>query len=400
MTPLVPCRIRALLLSGVIFTISIRRFVYSYYSILDGKSSSVMIQKGLFKQHPRQISFDEAKKCPDKLDWRHKYYIEDIQAFRLQLCCWIDNIWWAELLHGWRFNETHLNMKGGQVWQNVHNLTLPGFELMVSKCPGGRIVLGEVVGSNRLNCTLEFGSILTLTQSEDYLPEFNQWYIMCYQINRMSYYHGSRTIKSMDYWNHKSRTMRQNAKDKDECVVCDLDQFCTNHGRCRDKFMQIEIVNATLTSLTLLITLGAVPFDSEISVKVQEGYRRHNNLIYSNRFLSKLKTDTQADAVSDFYTVLTEQLGGLKPDKWYTVTVCMHVKTPMDFMARYPNLVLNIPSDHEFCLKEESRTLWSRKKSSVVKLDAQIYYLLLAIYVCKNFYDAYVYFESRHYNIQ
>lgn len=260
--------------------------------------------------------------CLRRLIWHEKYFFDDTQSFRLQICCNVTRLWLAQLTSDWRLDS----MFGDRRWKNIDNLTLPGFDLLLSKC-GNQTMLGQIVNDN---CKQERGTIITLAQSRDQLPEFDQWYVTCYELR-------------VDYRNPSSM-----------CNVCKLDKFCTNHGRCREKFLQTEVVNATLNSFTVLLHVGDIPFDAQVNIVVSDAIEPYNTVTNERKKQIHFKSFPAAPKNK----TLAYKLNDLRIDTWYTVNVCMIVWTPSAFVYRYPNI--SLPNEHVFCLKDEGRTLWKK----------------------------------------
>lgn len=281
--------------------------------------------------------------CPKRLLWHEKSFYDDTQSFRLQICCNVTRLWLVQLMFDWRLASSYNG--GDWQWKNVETLTLPGFDLILSKCDN-QTMLGDIVNPN---CKQERGKIITLSQNADQLSEFDQWYVMCYE------------------WIYDKDSQRR-------CVICRLDKFCTNHGRCRDTFINVEVVNATLSSFTVLLHVGDIPFGAQINVEASNAYQQVYSL--SSKASGSLNNVTKKDVhYKSFLSAprnktLVYNVTNLKSDSWYHVNVCMIVRTPSWFRSTYPNI--NLPDEHIFCIKDEGRTSYKRylsKGAQILRCD-------------------------------
>lgn len=251
--------------------------------------------------------------CPNSLQFRETVYIDETQTFSLRLCCNITRLWFGQLN-----NEWNLLPVPGLQWIRLENLTMPGFDLLVSKCHDDEpYVLGELMGPG---CHSLRGNIVTLTKAVDRLPEFDQWYITCFEVQQTS------------------------LNSHSPCKICRLSMYCTHQRRCKDKFLHREIVNASLTSITIVLNVGNLPFEAEILTEVTQTSNNKNS-----------STDVGAHYTNSVTAPrnrsLKYEIDGLKLNTWYQISTCAIVKTPAHFRLAHPNIPL--PAEEKFCLAVE-----------------------------------------------
>uniref|UniRef100_A0A915HFK0 Uncharacterized protein n=1 Tax=Romanomermis culicivorax TaxID=13658 RepID=A0A915HFK0_ROMCU len=243
-------------------------------------------------------------------------------------------------------------------WVNINNLSMPGFDLILSKCQNGRIYLGEVMNDR---CRLLRGHIATFSKGFDQykLPEFENWYVTCLRVDGQ------------------------------------LDGPCNSLPLQSDKRIRprtrVDIVNATTDTVTLLIHVGDLPFKADIrtivytrdsnrsrstttsynSIVIQKNAQilpregnDYNNLDYTTAAEDGIddKEDGQLDQNYQIvhYTNTVEaaknrsfkfEVKQMALNSWYIIRTCLVVRTPENFYERYPGLTL--PGEDSFCLPDE-----------------------------------------------
>lgn len=275
--------------------------------------------------------------CPNSLHFIERVYFDETQTFSLRICCNITRLWMGRVSNDWTVTPV-----AGLQWLPIENLTMPGFDLLVSRCRNDKpYVLGELVGRG---CHSQRGHIVTLTKSPDRLPEFDQWYITCFEM-----------ISS----------------DK-QCKICKLEMYCTHQRRCKEKFLHREIVNASLTTMTIVVNVGNLPFDNaDILTEIIQTTTLPNNHHQHDSNNNKTSSLSSAGPLTHYSNTaqaarnrsMKYEVEGLKLNTWYQILTCVIVRPPSSFRLVYPNITL--PNEEKFCLDIEGyRTSRPRTSSS------------------------------------
>ncbi|VDP10874.1 unnamed protein product [Soboliphyme baturini] len=135
-------------------------------------------------------------------------------------------------------------------------------------------------------------------------------------------------------------------------TICSVEKLCTNAKRCRNVWIDREIVNATENSISVLVQVGRLPFAAMLKTTVAE-------VVAGNRSDSKTYV---VDTLPRNGQLVTE-IDGLHPNCWYRIQTCVHIPTPYMFTAAN----VRLPRESVFCLEDEAvRTSkieysWNRK---------------------------------------
>ncbi|KRX66565.1 hypothetical protein T09_12945 [Trichinella sp. T9] len=245
-----------------------------------------------------------AAECPSALVWKNIYYIDDTQSIGLQLCCNISTLWAAQIEHDW-----HPVLPPALDDVSINHLEVPGFDMLLSRCNNET----RIGVAHRRDCVTEVGKVLSLEPSH-HLP-FDQWYVMCFD----------------------------NIGEPRCPRLCSLEKLCTNEIRCRNVWIQRQIVNVTSTSMTLILHIGQLPFRAHLETEVRDvssaaqsaEQQQSGSLLFINS--ETVHANSQ----------VVYQVHGLRPGSWYRLATCTRIPTPAQLNE------IRLPPENVVCLDQE-----------------------------------------------
>lgn len=305
--------------------------------------------------------------CPRNMTWQRISYLENSQSISIEVCCNVTTVTAVQVLKDWRLNEPPIIDQ-----QNIDDLVIPGFEMQISTCADGTVAPGNVL---RDDCRSEIGKVLQL--GYEHIERFDQWYITCFTV----------------------ANVRRGCNNK----FCSLDRYCTNAARCEKVWMTREIVNTTLTNMTILIKVGHVPEGTDLYVEVDEmspsAYLSSLSYYYPHRQSqggrpgadSKIEEPREEPKKKFYRTSATAPIGqsliyevqNLNPEKYYIVRTCAKLRTPASFFSKYRDYP--IPAENLYCLEDATysparyRYLSSGHRSAVefIVLSVMVVFVVL-----------------------